>query len=131
MWTIRQDQTESLQRGCVRQYESEMVEHLKEFFPDQYSTMGEAKAREMIRYGIQRAAVYGIVGQRDVCLYIDMMAEFGRDFDSDRALRWASTILNDAEEEDPTEKVDRLYSMAIALDDEQYAKELGAAGDEA
>jgi hypothetical protein len=131
MWTIRQEQTENLRQGRVRQYESEMVEHLREFFPDQYSTMGDVRAREMIRYGIQRAAVYSIVGRRDVCLYIDMMAEFGRDFDSDPALRWASTILNDAEEEDPTEKIDRLYSMAIALDDEEYAKELGAAGDEA
>ena len=124
MWTIRQEQFESLRRANLQKFEDEMVDHLREFFPDQYSMAGEPKIRQMIRYGTQKAATYGIVGQRDVCLFIDVMVEFGSDFDSDPGLPWASAILKDEDEEDPSVKADRLYSMAIALDDEEYAKEL-------
>jgi hypothetical protein len=103
-----------------------MVGHLGKFFPDEFAAIGEPAIREMIRYGIQRAATYGIVGQRDVCLYLDVMVEFGRDFDVN--VPWASAILNDDMDDDPSSKVDRLFSMSIALDDPEYAKKLKEKG---
>jgi hypothetical protein len=123
LFRIRKEHLEAFSRVAVQNYEDRMIVHLRKYFPDKCSEMSEAKTREFIQYGIRRAASYGIVGQRDVCLYIDLMAEFGRDFDISPSLPWASAILSQAEE-DPSDNIDRAYAMGLAWNDESYGNEL-------
>jgi len=77
----------------TKKFVDRMVVHLKKFFPKQCEVTGEPQLRETIRYGIKRAKIYGIVTERDVCKYIDLMVVLGRDFDADKRFPWAGEIL--------------------------------------
>lgn len=113
MFKIRKEQLEAFKRVAVDNYEDRMVVHLKKFFPEQCAELGYAKIRETIQYGIRRAASYGIVAERDVCLYLDIMFTFGRDFDKDSKFPWAQHILNNKALSDPTARINRLHDVAL------------------
>jgi hypothetical protein len=93
MLTIRQAQFAVFSQLEVHKFEEWMLTHLKKFFPQQCAAAGDQRLLEVVRYGIQRAAVYGITAKRDVCKYIDLMIVLGRDFDTDNRSRWAGEIL--------------------------------------
>jgi hypothetical protein len=93
MLTIRLEQFAIFSQLEVRKFEDWMLGHLRKFFPKQCAVAGDQRLREMVQYGIQRAAGYGITAKRDVCKYIDLMIVFGRDFDTDNRSRWAGEIL--------------------------------------
>ena len=112
MWTIRQEQMKKFETAAVRSFEQRLLAHLREVFPAQYSQLGEPGVRELIRYGMQRAAFYGIRSEKDVSRYISLMLTLGRDFDSDAHLSWASDILRNPQVTDPSEKVDLLDEAA-------------------
>jgi hypothetical protein len=93
MLIIRQAQFAVLSQNETRKFENWMSAHLYRFFPAECAAAGDDRVMETIRYGILRAAAHGVADKRDVCRYIDLMAVFGRDFDRDPKLRWASDIL--------------------------------------
>jgi len=96
--------------NLMQEFEDHMVTHLEQFFSLQAQELGEAKMREEIRYGIQRAMSYGMVTSRDICNYINLMFTCGRDFDTDPALAWAHEILGT--KETPAIKIARLGDAA-------------------
>jgi hypothetical protein len=122
-WKIRPEQADAFRHVAIRRFEEDTFIHLHKIFPDDCRVIGGPRLREIIRSGIQRAGTYGITSQRDVCLYIDLQVQFGLDFDTNGSLPWVQAILNEQEEE-PSDRIDRVYAMAIALEDEEYAKEL-------
>ncbi|HZS56845.1 MAG TPA: DUF4123 domain-containing protein [Bryobacteraceae bacterium] len=94
MLAIRRDQWSIFSQEEVQKFENWMMAHLHKFFRRQCAAMGESGVRELIQYGIRRAATYGITAKRDVCKYIDVMVVLGRDFDRDeRYASWAPRIL--------------------------------------
>jgi hypothetical protein len=113
MLTIRQDQAEVFRQNALRKFEDRMITHIGKFFPKEFAALGEAKTRETIQYGIKRAKSYGIVAERDVCKYIDLMVVFGRDFDRDKRLPWARSVLEDPTLRGPSDRTDRLYKAAM------------------
>jgi hypothetical protein len=114
MLHVRPEQMKVLNEHMLRKFEDRMVAHLNQFFAEQCKKLGEDGTRKAIRDAMERAAGYEIVSERDVCIYIDIMFEFGRDFDKDPKLPWANKILNDkALKGEQTEKVDRLYDAAM------------------
>ena len=66
MITIRRKQMAVFAEAETKKSVDSMVVHLNKFFPKQCEAMGEPQLRETIRYGIKRAAAYGITAQRDV-----------------------------------------------------------------
>ncbi len=94
-------------------FEDRMIEHLRRCFPSQFDDPGEEALRELIRAGVDKANGYGFVAERDVCKFIDLMVVFGEKFDKDRSLPWAREILSDPEEEDPSERIERLFDAAL------------------
>ena len=86
-----------------------MVAHLKEFFPAQCERLGEPEVRRWITTGTEKAGSYGIVSERDVCKYIDVMFVHGRNFDTDAP--WAHPILT-ARAVDPADKTKALFEAA-------------------
>lgn len=96
--------------GTLRKFEDLVLAHLKKFFPNQCKALGEARIRETIRYGVDRARGYQIVAERDVCKYIDLVIVLGRDFDTDDELPWAGRILRASRP--PAEKVERVRDAA-------------------
>jgi hypothetical protein len=115
MFTIRKEQMEALADAGIADFEDRMMEHLFECpLSERCRAMGEAALRGLIRYGLQRAASYGIVTERGVSVYVDVMVAFGRDFDVDPTLPWAAAVLNDPSTRTPFERIDQLFDAAFA-----------------
>ena len=112
MLTIRKEQMDAFSHAALRIFECRMVAHLNRHFPKRCAKLGEDGVREWIRYGIERARTYGIVSERDVCKYIDVMFVYGRDFDTDRRRPWAGQILNDPVIMPPAVRTNRLFRAA-------------------
>lgn len=112
MLKIRKEQLAVFAEVETKKFVDRMVIHLKKFLPKQCEVLDESQMGEMIRYGIKRAAAYGITTECDVCKYIDVLMVFGRDFDRDPGLPWARTILADPASLSST-KVSRLFATVI------------------
>jgi hypothetical protein len=111
MFTLRQQHTEAFNKDIRRRFEERMHAHVNQFFPAKCQALGEAAVREWISHGIERAQTYGIVAERDVSKYIDIMFVFGRDFDAGSRYPWAAPILL-ARAVDPTHKLNYLFETA-------------------
>jgi hypothetical protein len=90
---MRQAQLAAFSHAEVQKFEVRMIAHLRRFFPKQCAALTEPQLRELIQHGIKRAADHKITSERDVCKFIDLTIVFGRDFDADKKLPWASRIL--------------------------------------
>jgi len=113
MLQIRKKQMDELSRACTKEFEDRMVVHIAKFFPKHYEALGEEKTRTLINYGIERAKTYGIVAERDVCKYIDLMVGFGPDYDRDPKKPWAGKTLNDQTIKDPSVKINAVYDAGL------------------
>jgi hypothetical protein len=122
MLIIRNDQMRMLQAYMTKPFENLMFQHVKEFFPEEFASLGEDTVRETIRYGIDCARTYEITIEYDVSRYINLMFTFGRDYDIDPALPWVEEILINTELSGLS-KMDRLYVEA-----EKHIKHASAIG---
>lgn len=113
MLKIRKEQMGAFSFQALESFEDRIVARLNTFSPDHCQALGEEKTRKAIRYGIKRAASYGIEFERDVCLYIDQMFAFGQDFDKDPNLPWAAEILTDETIFGPTSRIDKLHETSL------------------
>ncbi|OQY28747.1 MAG: hypothetical protein B6244_06190 [Candidatus Cloacimonetes bacterium 4572_55] len=118
MHTIRNQQIDTLRQVPLDVFEERMVKHLYEHFPQRSQKLGQRKVREDIRYSMERAKIYGIVTERDVCKYLNIVFAFHRDFDTDPELPWAGEILNNEELFSGKLKVDCLHETALKYVDE-------------
>ena len=106
---IRREQLEALENAAARRFESEIVEHVREFAPRLFSILGEPAVRAFARNGIVRAAKYGFSQRGPAKLYVEMMLSFGTEFDSDPQLPWASQVLSDQAPMEPMLRAELLY----------------------
>ena len=112
MLIIRDEQMDTLRNYMQQRFEDLMVVHLNQYFPRQCETLGEENLRRTIRYGIEQASTYAIDVELDVSRYLNLMFTFGRDFDRDRQLPWASSILTRKDFSSGARKMDALYEEA-------------------
>jgi hypothetical protein len=113
--TTSPEQMAALSTAAYKEFENRMIAHLQEFFPDECLELGEEEVRDEIKYGVRRARVHGFESEQDVCRYIDLMFTFGGDFDADPDFEGLRLILDEEPSEDDTERMDRLYSAAMAI----------------
>jgi hypothetical protein len=111
MFTIRKEQLRVLDLDRRRGFIAKMLAHVQEFFPRQCESLGEKQLHEWIEHGINRSSTYRIASERDVCKYVDLMMVFGKAFDQDSQLPWASEILKVAHTK-PAEKMRLLFEAA-------------------
>lgn len=114
MLTIRKEQAAVFAEASRMDFENRMVPHVRKFFPDHYAALQEEKTRQLIQFGIERAATHGIVNECDVCKFIDLMIAFGPGFERDPKCAWAAAILADTTISSPSEKVNKLYDHGIS-----------------
>jgi hypothetical protein len=113
MLIIRKEQMQVFEQAAVQSFESRMVEHLKKEFPKHSEAMGDAALLEVVRCGRERAATYGLAGERSVRLYLELMLMLGSGFDQDPQLPWAADILRNQGAGDETARIDALYRKVI------------------
>jgi hypothetical protein len=111
---IRKEQTDVFSERSLSGFERRLIEHLNRCFPAECEALGLQATENVIRYGIERAAGYGINLERDVCKYIDLMFVLGHDFDQQPDLPWVSEMLKDDTCTNSSVKMERLYATAKA-----------------
>lgn len=114
MLTIRKEQAAAFENAGRVDFENRMVIHIRKFFPKHYAALEEEKTRQLIQFSIERAATHGIVNERDVCKFTDLMICFGPAFEQDPEHPWAAVILSDSEISTPSGKVDALHDRGLA-----------------
>jgi hypothetical protein len=103
---------EAYREAAMRDFETRMVAHMGRFFPELAQAAGPPQLRELVRLGIERARPYGIVVERDVCKFVDLMLVLGPRFDEE--LAWARAILLQTER-GPWRRLDEIFDRADAL----------------
>jgi len=103
--TIRDEQVQAFSGAAVRTFKDRVALHVRRFFPDRCQALGEPGIHEIIGRGVDAALAYGIMAERDVCKYIDLMFVAGHDFDR---LPWAIEILKSPSVTDPAVRIELL-----------------------
>ena len=123
MLTIRKEQAAVFEEASRLDFENRMMAHIKKFFPEHFATLEEGKTRQLIQFAIERAATHGIVNERDVCKFTDLMVAFGPGFEQDPKCPWAAKILTDTAATTPSKRVDTLYDQGISRLETKAARE--------
>lgn len=113
MLKIRREQTEAFREVEIKGFEDRMLDHLWTLFPANCEVLGDASLRRLVREGITRAARYGIDTEYGVCVFVDAMFAYGRDFDTDPSLPWALEILTSRSIRGQHLRADRLFDAAL------------------
>ena len=95
MLIIRQRQLDLLGEQLSTRYEIAVLSHLGRCFPSKLDSLGEERARNLIRLGIVRARKNGFTTQRLICKFIDLLLLLGVEFDAN--LDWAAAALGQKE----------------------------------
>ena len=109
MLVIRNDQIDTLEQFAVKDFENELVGHLKEFAPKHSEVIEESGVREVVKLGIKRAESYGFTNRGPIRFYVEMMFMFGSDFDTDFQIPWAEGVLKNEAISDQTQRADILH----------------------
>lgn len=110
MFEVRQGLLDALGASVVERSVSRILDHARAFFPAQCQALGEEKARAFVRSGVDQAAVHGMVRERDVAHFVDLMFAFGPDFDQQP---WARRSLDETAQDDPATRVRALHEAAV------------------
>jgi hypothetical protein len=99
--------------AALRDFENEMVEHIQEYAPQQSEIIGETGVREVVKLGMDRAALYNFSNKGPVRFYLELMIMFGSDFDTDPQYPLMAEILNDQNITDQMERSDTLFNKVM------------------
>jgi hypothetical protein len=114
MFIIRKRHMDACAGVAMRNFEDRVLEHLRESSPDKVKDLGEPKTREAVQQAVKKAQGYGLVSERDICMFIDVAFKLGMDFDQDPRYPWAAEILEGRDRQPPATRADRLLERANA-----------------
>lgn len=112
MLTITPKHIKAFKQDALNNFEDKTYLYLKQFFPKNCEIHGEIKMREIIRYGIKQAELFGFMTEQDVTMFINLTLMLGHHFYKDPQISWASNIFN-AETISSSIKIERIYNEAI------------------
>lgn len=128
MLKLRAEQMEALRAVKLHAFADRLLVHAKHYFPSACRALGEDGTRAHISHAIERARVYDLSTERDLCKYLNLTFSFGRDFDTDPGHAWMGAILRERDS-DPSHKLNRLYKTAVEMEKQRpVAGESGAKG---
>ena len=113
MLNLRNEQIEALKSVPLKQFEVEMVAHVKKFFPNHFRIAGEPVIYDIVRLGISKAREYDFTTQRNVCLYITVMIMLGSYFDEDPMYWWMQPDLDVSSNESPSDRAAQMADKAL------------------
>ncbi len=129
MLKISKKQMKIFSQAALRNFENNMIRHLREFTPKHSRALGDDGVRNVVRLGIERAETYGLTDRGPLRFYIELMFMLGSYFDTDYQYPWAATILTDPEIGDEVARANRLFEKAmdyvekVAGPNREYARE--------
>jgi hypothetical protein len=117
---IRREQWEDLESKLLERFESRMVAHLREFFPELTEAKSEDELRKFVRDEIEVARQFDIEEEGHVAVYVCAMFALRPEPDTDTEPTWVKEVLADPELS-AAEKVERLEAWV-----EEELKEMEA-----
>jgi hypothetical protein len=111
MLVIRHEQILVLADAMRNRFESEACEHVRRYFPGRCLALGEQALKETVGDGLRRARAYGFQSQFDLLRFLNLLFEFGLDFDRTEEHQWARPFL-EAAHRSPTFQMDSLMEEA-------------------
>lgn len=115
MLTVSREQMAAVARNVDDELVEAVARHVTEFFAEEAAALGGPGLRDLIGHARRRAARYGLVGRRDVFLFVDLAVAFGADFDADPALPWVEEALSDPALPTPSARLDAVHEALVAL----------------
>lgn len=109
MLVVRRAQIEVFKAPLREPFVLRMVEHVLRYFPGDCAALPPDQLREIVRDGVIRAEKYGFESERDATRFLNLMFTFGRLFDRDPSLGWATRLLARAGRANPGSLMNRLY----------------------
>lgn len=114
MLVIRDTQMAKLGQLQLERYVVKTLRDIRELFPGDPRFCEDAPLRAFIQSGIAAARRYGIGSEREVSLFIFLMCEYGRDFDSQPDKAWMRALLA-ADNLEAPEKMNLIYERLRIL----------------
>ena len=126
MLEIRKEQMVVFETLFKERFRSMLTRHARDELAAETESMNDVELEELIDEAVIRGKAYGIVSERDVMLFFDLLILQGQDFDQRRKFQWMSRILAD-ESVDGTTKMDSIYGRLAALENRetQELEEMG------
>ena len=91
VFTIRKQHMDAFSRSVDDAFIQRLVRHLRDNFPGQVADrgLGPKDLEPLARRGLANARKYGLVAERDIRMYVELMVLLGPNFDEDPKLPWA------------------------------------------
>jgi hypothetical protein len=113
MLTIRNTQLQRLGQSQRAQFVDAMLVHLYNYFPGVAWLLTPAELRAKVHVTIDRAALYQLTSQQQVCRFINLAATYGWEFDRDPELSWMRSTLIESSLSKAGERLDRLIQICL------------------
>lgn len=97
--------------AATKRFDRRMEASLHQHWPAECAAMGQERLATLVRLGKERAATHGILTQRGVFRYLNLMMLLGPEFDRNSSLPWAGEILGNPEKSEQ-QKLDALTAHA-------------------
>ena len=93
MLVIRDEQLAVLTRALYDRFIHMSYEHVCRHFPERRQELGDAATLDAVRDGLRRGRSYGFESQYDLLRFLNLLFEFGTDFERNDANAWARPYL--------------------------------------
>lgn len=93
MLVVKKGQMDAIAQLTNEKFEKEAMVYLKEKYPVFSQTNSDAQIRQIIKQGIQKAALYKITDNKDTLHFLEYTASLGVDFERKPENEWAKKIL--------------------------------------
>ncbi len=93
MLIIRHEQLSVFERSAFEHFEEGLVRHLETAFPGRYAELGVARATELVRATVRTGRDNGIRTWAAVTVLLDLVLQYGEQFELAPDPEWALKIL--------------------------------------
>ncbi len=123
MIIIRNAQKKALAIPALSLYRKNLEAHLIKHFKEQCDKLGKEGVSDAIGHAFEHAEKYNITSGKELCLYVNLMFTFGRNFDNDKELTWARPFFEESGYFATPGTLKKLYRYALdnIMDKKAYA----------
>lgn len=96
MLILRNAQVQAIAESAAEDRRGRLARHLRAQYPDACAALGDRRLAHLVRLGISRATRHGMRRESDLELFVELMVEFGKDFDRSPDVPWALAVFRSA-----------------------------------
>src|SRR5262245_25863398 len=122
MLRIRQEQLAALERAPRRELEAALAWHARTYFA-RARELDDAALRRLVAEALERATAVGMRSERSMYRFVNLVMEYGAEFDSDPELGWMKEYLDDPDVPDADERLARLHTAVLVRREREEEEE--------